>query len=435
MYSILLCQKLALQGSARLQLLGSWRGSWGKRTSRAAHGHHLKTEPHEGSGTYNRLTQEVLEEANAFATQTHNAVTMPAPTLQAVALRATMRNITNIYDIADMRYDLIKPALKKIKNPQQLREIEVNSPAIADQTEELWRAFIARDIPGWKEKIFEPVNPRSWWKVHAKLMRAEKRIQEQQEKALELALGGLKQEREERKVSILEKVVPEDRKRTTKAPVLRNAKSGNQVLAALRAQGRTEARNRRMDLGRLPRGAVAKISALPSAKEQIGSAPRWMVRDLMKPVLMAPPAPLFGNKTPVTAMVSRGGPSRQEIALRKAEQEAKLKRLTQARPQQQQQGRAMVGTTVSPPPAAKSGESMAEREARLKALTQGKARPAQVVGARPTPKSASSPVREHAVAKAIGIASPDPKPSPVLEATRKRPAPSPMMPMKRRKIM
>ncbi|KAK5158476.1 hypothetical protein LTS14_003495 [Recurvomyces mirabilis] len=400
---------------------------------------------------------------------------MPAPSLQAVALRATMRNITNIYDIADMRYDLIKPALKKIKNPQQLREIETNSPAIADQTEELWRAFIARDIPGWKEKIFEPVNPRSWWKVHAKLMRAEKRTQEQQEKALELALGGLKQEREERKVSILEKVVPEDRKRTTKAPALRNAKSGNQVLAALRAQGRTEARHRRMDLGHLSRGAVAKISALPSAKEQIGSAPRWMVRDLMKPVLMAPPAPLFGKKTPVTAMVSRGGPSRQEIALRKAEQEAKLKRLTQARPQQQQQqgramvgttvspppaaksgeamaerearlkgltharppqqGRAMVGMTVSPPPAAKSGEAMVEREARLKALTQGKARPAQVVEARPTPKSASPPVREHVVAKAIEIASPDPKPSPVLEATRKRLAPSPMMPLKRRKIM
>ncbi|KAK3114439.1 hypothetical protein LTR53_007251 [Teratosphaeriaceae sp. CCFEE 6253] len=125
-----------------------------------------------------------------------------------MAIRASIRNITSITDVSDMPYGICRPILRKINNPDQLHEIEINSPQIADSDAELWRAFIARDIPNWQDKIVEPKNPRSWWKVYRKLTRDETKAKGEQEEKLRAAMSGLTKKREENKATYVERVLP-----------------------------------------------------------------------------------------------------------------------------------------------------------------------------------------------------------------------------------
>lgn len=152
---------------------------------------------------------------------------MAPPTLVAMSQRGLIRNLANLQDVGDTRYELVRPALRKIMDPQQLRAIEIASPHIADADEELWLAFIQRDIPDWKRKFVRPKNPRSWWKVYRKLYREEKAAQEEQQKQLLEALQGKKKEKEENQTHILSTVVQQRFRQKTMLDGVANPRAGS----------------------------------------------------------------------------------------------------------------------------------------------------------------------------------------------------------------
>lgn len=355
-----------------------------------------------------------------------------------MAARSCIRSLRGITDVADTPYELIKPVLRKIQNPDQLHEIETNSPQIADADAELWRAFIARDIPQWEDKIIEPKNPRSWWKVYRKLVRQEERAKEEQEAKLADAMRGLKSEREANRAQFVGKVIPQA-KTTARAafvdgvrnlnassawgtsnrtPALQNAKRGKDIVAAIRKQSAAAATQR--GLGRKD-DAFSK-SMVPSARNQIQAAPAWMVREQERPVSAA-------------AIIARtASPARKDMptvfAPRKAAPTAA--------------DRALDSAIQS---------SNAAREARLRALTQPKAKvsaSAVAPSAAPTTRvAASSPPRtgnsrplavnsERIQRPSISASAPSriPSPNSAQALLRKRPAAtgSPLMPAKRRKV-
>ncbi|TKA83672.1 hypothetical protein B0A55_00292 [Friedmanniomyces simplex] len=383
---------------------------------------------------------------------------MPVPSLLSMAIRGCIRNVTGITDVADIPYSIIKPVLKKIQNPDQLHEIETHCPQIADADAELWRAFIARDIPNWADKILEPKNPRSWWKVYRKLVRDEQRAKEGQEEELRAAMSGLNRKREENKATFVERVVPvKTRERAfvdgvrnpnvngwgiERSPALRNAKRAKDVMNALRAQSRQAAKDRNFDAGRSAAFSTAK------------ALPKQVIVPVVREVQRAWPAPaeplMPRGRDPGFARQKSG--SKVETALAKAEAEvARLKALTQAKRE-----------SVSPPvqPArpvvgGRAGDSIAEREARLRALTQPKpkitpaaaspprqvTRPAISAAALPSRKRPASSMESEAngATTSSRVATNDPaatRPSPAPEMVRRRPAAtsSPLIPTKRRKV-
>lgn len=211
-----------------------------------------------------------------------------------MAQRACARNIADLHDVGDMSYDLVKPILRKIVHPQQLREIEISSPHIADFDAELWQAFIARDILMWEDKIVEPKNPRSWWKVYRKLWKDQQKAQEEQEQKLRATIMGIDKKKAENKTHVVQEVLPERAGRTffldgnlqrgtggsanIKKPALKNAVRGRDILDAIRKESASARQEK--DLGKLKFGKTVP----PPPKAQITKAPDEMVRSRLQPV-------------------------------------------------------------------------------------------------------------------------------------------------------
>lgn len=406
----------------------------------------------------------------AFAEIHTKTATMPASTLQSMAQRACIRSLPGITDVADIPYQIIRSVLRKVQNPEQLREIEQSSPQIAEADAELWRAFIGRDIQGWDllktepkddetwEKVYEklsatfnkqdviipPEESRTWAKLYTKLVKREERMKAQQEEELRAAMSGLTKQREENKANIISTLVPMKAKErgfvdgvpnprasgwgVVKTPALQNAKRGKDVMAALKTQTRNAVKARTSDYGKRQGFSTAK--PMPSAKQQIKSAPDWMVREQMKPVVVPAPA------------VPRTGPAAGSRAAPKV----------------------FTSGARKPPTASERvldagiRQSNAEREARLRALTQPRAKatgatspPAQP--ARPAPRAVSPPLAGGRARPVPRVASPDSpetgvsrlgvngtpprRPSPVpasQQLLKKRPAPSLFTPQKKRKV-
>ena len=152
---------------------------------------------------------------------------MPASTLVGITQRHLIRHLSSLQDVGDTPYELVKPVLRKLVDPQQLRNIEIASPHIADADAELWLNFIKRDVPNWKEKIVTPTNPRSWWKVYRKLYKEEKAAQEEQQKQLREAMQAQQKEKEEHQPNFLNTVVQQKFKHQKMLDGVPNPKYGS----------------------------------------------------------------------------------------------------------------------------------------------------------------------------------------------------------------
>lgn len=366
---------------------------------------------------------------------------MPAATLRSMANRACVRDIALLDSVGEVEYNLVRPILKKVENPQQLRTIEINSPHIADHDAELWKAFIVRDIPDWENKIMEPKNPRSWWKVYRKLIKEERRAKEEQEEQLLATLTGIDKKKEANQAQIVQKVIPQQTRgqafaygvrRTDvnswgqqRTPALQNAKKGKDILSAIRKQ----VSNAQQQKGRT---SIQPASALlPNARSQITKAPAFMVRDHAKPqsfAAMKQQARANGEASrptpPPAAFVSRNAPSAQDKAIKEAlrsEQAKKEERL-----------RALAnGSKASPvaalptPPTSQPMASSSSSELSLQARSQAPPKPARHGSPiPPAPRLAVSGEIKRTLS---------PSPAPVV---RKRPAQpvSIFMPSKKRKV-
>lgn len=374
---------------------------------------------------------------------------MPVSTLLSMTQRACIRNLPSITDVADIPYDLLRPILKKIDNPQHLHALEVNSPHIADHDADLWRAFIARDVPKWQDKIIEPKNPRLWWKVYRKLVREEQQQKEAQEEQLRQAMSGLSKEREAQQTNFVAKVIPQPSRGRAfvdgipntsanawgqiKTPTLQNASKGRDIMAAIRKQGNNAQKERGLNVKRsVGFGQPAKIM-MPSARAQVKEAPKSMLMVYQKPAVALTP----NTESPLRKASPAGfaSGSRSQTAQERALNDA-------IRSQNAEREKRLLALTS---PGAKA--SIATRPAANAGSPTSTASPPKVArpfSAAASPSSAASPplntVRPTAFTAAARLAvdSMEKKrsPSPMPQTARKRPAPavSVFMPAKKRKV-
>ncbi|EFE36294.1 RNA polymerase II transcription factor SIII (Elongin) subunit A, putative [Trichophyton benhamiae CBS 112371] len=103
-------------------------------------------------------------------------------------------NKLEITDVGLARYEIIRPILQKIENPQQLYELEQRSPHLLEHDAELWIEFIKRDIYFWETlDLTEP--PESWYQFYTSLReQAAKKVDEDAER-MKRALQGLDKEK------------------------------------------------------------------------------------------------------------------------------------------------------------------------------------------------------------------------------------------------
>ena len=201
---------------------------------------------------------------------------MAPASLLTVAQTAMVQNVSNLKDVGEIKYELLQPILKPIVNPQQLKNLETKSPSLADHTAELWKAFIARDIPHWQEKLAEPANPRLWWKVYSKLWRSEQDNKNAQEEQLQLA-SRAREEKQSPKIVFAGKVLQEPKRDFAfidgqpnplanssgkiRVPALKNARTGT-YLAAMRKEVVTARKGRGLGTVRpVPQTVITKAPA------------------------------------------------------------------------------------------------------------------------------------------------------------------------------
>ncbi|KAF2173508.1 hypothetical protein M409DRAFT_15788 [Zasmidium cellare ATCC 36951] len=247
---------------------------------------------------------------------------MPATTLFKMAMQAAIRLSAQINDIADMPYELARPILLKIQSPQQLRDIEINCPHIAEADKELWVHFIQRDIPDWESKIVEPKNKNSWHKVYRWLQRKEERKAAEDEEALRKTLAGEGVKKAEKNALFIDKVLPHARAEDEhnfyidgvknknlnasgsdkrKPPTMKNAKTGRDMLGAIRRQAVETSRARSMVKPFAPPTASQRLD---NAKRQITQAPASMIQSAIasRPLTIAPREPLPHEKAMMKEM-------------------------------------------------------------------------------------------------------------------------------------
>lgn len=384
---------------------------------------------------------------------------MGAPSLVSMAQRACARDIQALQDIGDMQWELVEPILRKVTNPYQLHDIEKVSPHILDHSAPLWKAFIARDVPEWEKKIMEPKNPRSWWKVYRKLMRDEQKEKDASEQALMAAMKGLDQKKEANKLNFVNKIIPEPatprpqfvdgvpRKLigNIRKPMLKNAKTGREVMDALRKQAVNATRQRNFTVNPTAQRAQPFVR---SAKSQITKAPENMVRDYRKPQLTAAARQMTseqGEKRTPKIFASRTAPSTadkqisQALREEQAKKEERLRSLASGKPANGKpatplqptasQSSSTVTTTQKSraPPAGTSPSRAVAPASNASALAVPSAvSPQRTVSPAP---SASTPA-----SKPLGDTNRTASPGPASQVVRKRPAPSIFMPQKKRKV-
>ncbi|KAI5363752.1 putative RNA polymerase II transcription factor SIII, subunit A [Septoria linicola] len=216
---------------------------------------------------------------------------MPVSSLLAMAIRCAHRNIESIDNLSDMPFEMARPIMKKITNPHQLRELEINSPHLAEYTGEFWQAFIRRDLPNLPDKdMLYPKNPASWHKIYRKLMRSEKAREAEQEEQLRLTLLGNKVKKEEKKAMFVDRILHHAREEPTVfvdgqrkkggwsagPPTLNRAKNGTDALAAIR--NKSAQNSRQLAMGRPFQSNVHGVNSTRGA-QQIRQAPESMLRE------------------------------------------------------------------------------------------------------------------------------------------------------------
>ncbi|EME42505.1 hypothetical protein DOTSEDRAFT_73373 [Dothistroma septosporum NZE10] len=402
---------------------------------------------------------------------------MPATSLLKMATASAIRLVGQIDDLGRVPYHLARPILLKIQNPQQLRDLELANPEIAESDAEIWKNFIARDISDWEEKIVQPKNPSNWHKVYAKLYRAEQRKAEADEEALRKILQGETLKKATKETLFVAKVLPHKREINTgmvdgvpkgsswgasKALTLKNSKTGKDMMAAIRRQ---TAQATKVKMHSQPLVRTTPSQQLNTAKRQIATAPVSMVQDIArtrKPLSVAPRELLPHEQALVRERqaaqhINRIIPATRKSAIQtvqrnraveaaaqkaRAEKEAKLLALTQERPALAQPAKRFE---FSPPPA--PGD-VARRTLPETVLPNDEKTMAELRGTKDfnptgTPKAASplagqstessskhAPESKTSVAQSI---SPQSSPAPP-KIVRKRTAASIFAPAKKRKV-
>ncbi|PWY70433.1 hypothetical protein BO70DRAFT_321746 [Aspergillus heteromorphus CBS 117.55] len=120
---------------------------------------------------------------------------MPPPSLLQLCTATAIRNVKSLDDVGNLPYALARPFLLKVESPAKLRSLELQSPHIMRDDEELWLEFIKKDIPRWEEYEL-PERPDCWYDVYCDLRAQVQRAVDEDAEKLKMALDGISSERE-----------------------------------------------------------------------------------------------------------------------------------------------------------------------------------------------------------------------------------------------
>ncbi|KAK7550128.1 RNA polymerase II transcription factor SIII subunit A-domain-containing protein [Phyllosticta citricarpa] len=138
---------------------------------------------------------------------------MPAPSLYDIVKRRLQRSVQLVVDVGDIPFHVVEPVLKKIENPGQLKEIEENSPHIAEDTAFMWEIFIRRDIQGWQTKVSEFRNIKATAKLYYKLEKEQTRQIEKEKAELRAKLAQGEKERQKNTSTLINRTFDPTRSR------------------------------------------------------------------------------------------------------------------------------------------------------------------------------------------------------------------------------
>ncbi|KAJ5657913.1 uncharacterized protein N7484_001562 [Penicillium longicatenatum] len=119
---------------------------------------------------------------------------MPAPSLLQLAMATAVKHVKSLNDIGNLPYNLVRPILLKVDNPEKLHAMEVLSPHLIEEDKELWLNFIRRDIPQW-EQYELPENTHQWYEIYCDLREDVQRALDADAEKMKMALDGIKSER------------------------------------------------------------------------------------------------------------------------------------------------------------------------------------------------------------------------------------------------
>ncbi|RAH73656.1 elongin A domain-containing protein [Aspergillus aculeatinus CBS 121060] len=119
---------------------------------------------------------------------------MPPPSLLQLCTATAIRNVKYLNDIGNIPYALARPFLLKVESPEKLRALEIQSPHLMRDDEEIWREFIERDIPE-SHRDAVPEKSDCWYDVYRELQEEVQRAVDEDAEKLKMALDGISSER------------------------------------------------------------------------------------------------------------------------------------------------------------------------------------------------------------------------------------------------
>ncbi|KAL8808497.1 MAG: hypothetical protein Q9182_000048 [Xanthomendoza sp. 2 TL-2023] len=218
---------------------------------------------------------------------------MPTPSLADMARRTLVKNITNLTDIGDVPYHMVRSILLKIENPNQLQKLEEACPHLYGADDELWINFIKRDIPNAGEKMLYPKNPKSWWKVYRKMLQDHQREVEADAAKLKAAYNSIKAVKMQHQSRVMEGVphIPKldgmqfahaaEYNRVKKPKIKRDTRP-------LRTTARFGAQTGKMLTGRGVMDKVRREAMERIQRDRVMSTPTHQLSGFASPVLVAP---------------------------------------------------------------------------------------------------------------------------------------------------
>ncbi|KAL8683503.1 MAG: hypothetical protein Q9186_000543 [Xanthomendoza sp. 1 TL-2023] len=216
---------------------------------------------------------------------------MPAKSLGDLARRALVKNITNLTDIGDIPYDMIRPVLLKLENPNQLQKLEEASPQLYGVDAELWINFIKRDIPNAEEKMLYPKNPKSWWKVYRKMRQEHQKEVDADAAKLKAAYNGIKAVKKQHQSRIMEGVphIPKlDGMQFAHAAEYNRIKKPTRDTRPMRTVSRFGAQTGKVLTGRGVMDKARRAAMEQVQRERVLSIPTHQLSGLASRVLVAP---------------------------------------------------------------------------------------------------------------------------------------------------
>ncbi|EHA25139.1 hypothetical protein ASPNIDRAFT_135894, partial [Aspergillus niger ATCC 1015] len=344
---------------------------------------------------------------------------MPPPSLLQLCTATAIRNVKQLNDIGNIPYVLARPFLLKVESPEKLRTLELQSPHLMRDDEELWLEFIKRDIPRWDEYDL-PEKPDCWYDVYCDLREQVQRAVEEDAEKLKMALDGISSERQEKSAKFVtdRRIIGLPRERPT---ARQRYASYDRRLGG----SPTETKKKNSIFTATKRNNVLTVPTkhLNNRASQVRQAPRSLIEDHIRP---AEPPVARRKEAPALRAPGRSRPQMSapstsqnslEVGPSLREREARLRAITQ-----------------SHSPAAAS-KPMAGRNAQTSLPTRGPSGSLSGVAAK---KQTSHPLSNSATGSHRGSAvedmpaSPPQPPRPAV--VRKRPAPNLFIQPKKKKL-